>query len=143
MPALAGGQQHHAAGLADRERRAHVGAEVELLDRHRVGPVARRAARPTRAWIARQPRAGVAARRGVSTTPPSSATRRPPLARDDAVAGVGDARIDAEDDHVTRGILRGAAGRLPARAAQAPGSEEPAKREEPDRRRARARRRRR
>ena len=37
--ALAGGEQHDAARLADGERRAGVGAEVELLDRHRVGPV--------------------------------------------------------------------------------------------------------
>ena len=38
-PALAGGQQHHPAGLPDGERRARVGAEVQLLDRHRLRPV--------------------------------------------------------------------------------------------------------
>ena len=37
--ALAGGEQHDAARLADRERGARVGAEVEVLDRDRVGPV--------------------------------------------------------------------------------------------------------
>ena len=43
--ALAGGQDHDAAGLPDGERRARVGAEVEVLDRDRVGPVARPSAR--------------------------------------------------------------------------------------------------
>ena len=38
-PALAGGEQHDAARLADGERRARVGAEVEVLDRDGVGPV--------------------------------------------------------------------------------------------------------
>ena len=36
MVALAGGEDHDAAGLADGERRARVGAEVEVLDRDRV-----------------------------------------------------------------------------------------------------------
>jgi hypothetical protein len=34
--ALAGGQQHHAPGLADRECRPDVRAEEQLLDRHGV-----------------------------------------------------------------------------------------------------------
>ncbi len=75
--ALAGGQQDDAAGLADRERRVRVGAEVELLDRHRVRRVLGQQlahARVDRGQPARQrePRADV------SITPPSSATRRPP-----------------------------------------------------------------
>ncbi len=37
--ALAGRQQHDAAGLADRERGPRIGAEVQLLDRDRIGLV--------------------------------------------------------------------------------------------------------
>ena len=38
-PALAGREHHDAARLPDGERGAHVLAEVELLERHRVGLV--------------------------------------------------------------------------------------------------------
>ena len=75
--ALAGGEDHDAARLADGERRARVGAEVEVLDRDRVGLVARPSARRRGAWIVRQPRARRPAPAGVSITPPSSATSRP------------------------------------------------------------------
>ena len=74
--ALAGRQQHDAARLPDRERRAHVGAEVELLDRDRLGPVLVQQL-DTRAWIVASRAAGSALGE-VWTTPPSSATIRPP-----------------------------------------------------------------
>ena len=78
---------------------------------------ARRSARaPGRGW---RPAARRARSRGeVSITPPSSATRRPPARRDDAVARVGGAGIDAEDDHVHGGDSPCRAGRLPARSAR-------------------------
>ena len=67
---------------------------------------------PTRAWIAASRAAGVGRRRGLD----HAAVERhqpPALARDDAVARVGGARIDAEDDHLHGGDSARAAGRLP------------------------------
>ena len=76
MPALAGGEQHDAARLADRERRAGVGAEVEVLDRHRVRAVL--VDQRAHALVDRAPGAAPGSCPGaVSITPPSSATRRP------------------------------------------------------------------
>ena len=76
-PALAGGEHRHAARLPDGEGGAHVLAEVELLERKRVGVVlveqlldGARGCRPAGA--------PGGALRGVWITPPSSATRRPP-----------------------------------------------------------------
>ena len=85
-------------------------AEVEVLDRDRDGVLVDQLAHARvdfrEAPLERQAPAGV------SITPPSSASRRPRVG-DDAVAGAGRARVDAEDDHMF-GILRGEAGRLPA-----------------------------
>ena len=69
-PALARGEDDDAARLADRERRAGVGAEVEVLHRQRGGPVRRRAAR-TRARGS-----GRAARRDRRRRPSRSRRRR-------------------------------------------------------------------
>ncbi len=75
MPALAGGEQHDAARLADGERAARVGAEVEVLDRHRVGLVLVDQLAHPRVDRREAPRRSSAG--GVSITPPSSATSRP------------------------------------------------------------------
>ena len=109
---------HDPARLADGERRARVGAEVEVLDRDRVGPVARPSARPR----AR----GSCARRAPGVLPGGgldhAAVERdqpPAVVRDDAVAGVGDAGVDAEDDHVHARDSARRPGRLPVRASGA------------------------
>ena len=127
--ALAGGEHDHPARLADRERRAGVGAEVQVLHRHRVGRVLVH----QRADALVDARPGGRRRRApasVSITPPSSATRRAAVVGDDAVAGVGHARIDAEDDHVHGRDSARRAGRLPPTryglASRYPGSEDPA-----------------
>ena len=101
--ALAGGEQHDAAGLADRERGTHVLAEVERLEGHRRGRVL--AQQVVQAGVDRGQAVGRrVARRGVD----DAAVERdqaPAALRDDAVAGRGQAGVDAEDDHC-RGILR-------------------------------------
>ena len=96
--ALAGREHHHAARLPDREGAARVLAEVELLERDRVGLVLGEQRLERRVDLGQAPL--VRRRRArVSMTPPSSATQAPAAARDDAVAGVGEAGVDAEDDH--------------------------------------------
>ena len=95
--ALPGGQHHHAAGVADREGGAHVLAEVELLQGDRVGLMLGQQRSIARVDVGQAALLGTPAR--VSITPPSSAVRRPPLARHDAVAGAGQAGVYAEHDH--------------------------------------------
>ncbi len=97
QPALAGGEQHHAARLPDGERRAHVLAEVQLLQRHRIRLVLRqqgvhRGVDLSQAALRRELRA----RADDAAVQCQQSTA---AARDDAVAGVGQARIYAEDDH--------------------------------------------
>ena len=75
--ALAGGEQHDAAGLADGERGPDVGAEVQLLDRDRVG-VVRVEQLPDAGVDVGQPALERDARRGSAITPSSSARRREP-----------------------------------------------------------------
>ena len=102
--ALAGGQHHDPARLADRERGAHVLAEVQLLERHRVGLVLLQQLLHGRVDVG-QPALLRRSSAAVSITPPSSASRRPPRRSDDAVAGARQAGVDAEHDH-GRVILR-------------------------------------
>ena len=88
---------HDPAGVPDGERRAHVLAEVQLLDRDGVGRCASISTHPPAAWMSarRAPREHAAL---VSITPPSSA----PAARfaaHDAVAGVGEPGVNSENDH--------------------------------------------
>ena len=80
---------------------------------------ARRAARPP-ARGSSASRAAGSAPGEVSITPPSSADQPPAAARDDAVARVGGAGIDAEDEHPTAGILRAAADASRERPAERP-----------------------
>ena len=97
QPALAGSQQHHAARLPDGERGAHVLAEVQLLERHRIGRVLVEQ-RVDGGVDLRQAPLGREFRGGRDH---AAVQRHEPAAapRDDAVAGVGEAGIDAEDDH--------------------------------------------
>ena len=72
----AGGKKHDPAGLAHREGAVGVAAEVEVLDRERIGECSRIRSL-TRAWIwASRRSSGMPGR--VSITPPSSAASRPP-----------------------------------------------------------------
>ncbi len=94
---LAGGEHRHAAGLPDRERGPHVLAEVELLERHRVGlvlaqQILERAVDLGQAPLVRCPGARLDDA-AVERDQPAVA------ARDDAVARVGETRVYAEDDH--------------------------------------------
>ena len=95
--ALGGGQQRDAAGLADGDRRAHVLAEVDVLERHARPAGARRSARRARRGCAPGgARAGSPARRL-----DDAAVDRAHLAArhaDDAEPGVRHARVDAHDD---------------------------------------------
>ena len=97
-PAMPAASSTDAARLADRERGAHVLAEVELLDRHGSGAVLGDQVADPRCGCG--PGAARAARpRPVPITPPSSAASCCPRESDHAIAGVGGAGIDAEDDH--------------------------------------------
>ena len=95
--ALPGGEHRHAARLADRERGAHVLAEVELLERHRVGLVLAQQ-RVHRPWMSASRRSvGVCA--DVLDDAPVERHETPGRAGDDAVAGRREPGIDAEHDH--------------------------------------------
>jgi len=92
--------------------RTRVLAEVDVLDRHRVWRVlVDQRTHPL--MDVRQPSAGVLPRGGFDHP---AVERHEPAAmvRDDAVARVGHARIDAEDDHVHDRDSARRAGRLPA-----------------------------
>ena len=96
--ALAGGQQHHAARLADRERGPRVGAEVQLLDRERVRPVAVEQLAHVAVDLgqpALERSAGAASRSRRRASARSARAR----ALDHAVAGARGAGVDSEDDH--------------------------------------------
>ncbi len=94
---LAGGEQHDAACLPDGEGGAHVLAEVQLLQRDRVGFVLLQqrvhgGVDLGQAPLRRQLRAR-ADDAAVQCQQPAAA------ACDDAVAGAGEAGVYAEDDH--------------------------------------------
>ncbi len=109
-PALAGGQHHDPAGLADGEGRAHVGPEVQLLDRNRLRPVL--VEQLADAGVDdREPRGGVAGRAGLDHAPVER-HHPPALTPHHAVARVGGAGIDAEDDHLHGGDSARRGGRL-------------------------------
>ena len=94
---LAGGEHDHAAGLADGERAARVLAEVQLLERHRVGLVLAQEAIEGFVDVGEAALLGEAGR-GVD----DAAVERHQAAiavGDDAVARVGETGIYAEDDH--------------------------------------------
>ena len=100
--ALAGGQQHDAACLADGERRPGVRAEVQLLDRHRVRTVAVDSF-TTWPWISARRRSSRTPA-GVSITPAASmaASVRSPRPRRSRCWRC---RVDSNDDHAIT-ILR-------------------------------------
>ncbi len=94
---LAGREHDHAAGLPDGERGPNVLAEVELLEGHRIWLVLLDQGRHG-AVDARQAPLRGQPRRGLHDT--SVEGDEPPVAaRNDAVAGVGEPRVDAENDH--------------------------------------------
>ena len=120
MSAPPGGEHHHAARLADGEGRARVDAEVQVLQRDGVGLVLVQQLADA-LEDGRQPPRRLERGRCLDD---AAVEREQPAAllRDDAVAGVGHARVDAEDDHVHVRDSARRAGRL-----QPPGSDEPAK----------------
>ena len=97
IAALSGGQHHHAAGVADGERGTHVLAEVQLLERHCVGSVRGEELLDRLMDIGQAPLLGSAGRRLDHAAVERHKAALP--ARDDAIAGVGQAGIYAEDDH--------------------------------------------
>ena len=93
----AGGEQHRAPGLPDRERRAHVLPEEEVLDGEGRRPVLRDQVADA-AVDAGQPPFQRLVGAGADHAAVERGERLP--ARDHhAEAGVGGAGIDAEDDH--------------------------------------------
>ena len=95
--ALAGGEHHDAARLADGEGAARVRAEVQLLERHRVGLVLAEQRVHRVVDLGEPP-----LRRQAGGRLDHAAVERdepPAAAGDDAVAGVGEARVYAEHDH--------------------------------------------
>jgi len=90
-------QHHYATGVADRECRAHVLAEVQLLERNRVGLVlaqqrVHRSVDVSEAPLLRNP--------GTCLDHAPVERHEPPLpACNHSVARVGQAGIYAEDDH--------------------------------------------
>ena len=115
MDALAGGEHHDPARLPDGER-------ASARWRRSTGPrpppprACSSSSSSPHAGVDRgQARAGVRARRGLDH---AAVERDQPaaLVRDHAVAGVGDAGVDAEDDHVHAGILRGGPDAFPGLA---------------------------
>jgi hypothetical protein len=94
---LAGGEHDHAAGLADGERRHRVGAEVQVLDGHGGGRVL-----VEQVADAGEDGGQPALERQAGGRLHHAAVERghpPAAAGDDAVARVGGAGVDAEDDH--------------------------------------------
>ena len=94
---LAGREHHHAARLPDGERRAHVLAEVQLLERHRMRLVLVEQGVDGgvdlgQATLRRELRAGGDDAAVQSQQPPAAA-------RHDAVAGVRETGVDSKDDH--------------------------------------------
>ena len=102
-PALAGGQQHHPAGLADRERGPGVGAEVQLLDRNRIRAITLEQLHHMAVNL-RQPALEPDAGGRLDHAGGEHAQGRPGTL-DHAVAGAGGAGVDSNDDHWTT-ILR-------------------------------------
>ncbi len=94
---LAGHEQDHAAGLTNGERGAHVLAEIQLLERHRVGFVLAHQRIDSVVDLGQAP-----LRRRLGTCADHAAVQRQQAraaSLDDAVARVGQAGIYAEDDH--------------------------------------------
>ena len=102
--ALAGGEQHDAARLADRERRADVLTEVQCFERDGVGPVL--VEQVAQARVQRRQPALRGQPGGGGDDPAVGGDEPMATPNDDAEAAVGEAGIDAEDHHRTV-ILRG------------------------------------
>ena len=88
---------HDAARLADGEGRARVDAEEDVLHGQRAGPV-RVGSSPTRAWMTAS-RVPIGSARGRLDHATVERDQPPAAAGHHAVARVGGAGIDAEDDH--------------------------------------------
>ncbi len=96
--ALAGGEHHDAARVTDGECRAHVLAEVQLLERDRIGLVRGDQLLDLVVDVRQSP---LARQRGRRLDHTAVERHEPAVAASDhAVAGVGEPGIDAEDDHV-------------------------------------------
>ena len=110
-PALAGRDEHRPARLPDGERRADVLTEKQCLEGDGVGLVGRK-----KVVHALVEHGETALRRHARARLDHAAVERrepPGAARDDAVAGVGEAGIYAEDHHPT-GILRAGSDAFPS-----------------------------